>query len=152
MSSTCKKTKRSLGSLFKSNDAVHCDLPTQISPEQKIKCEINSYVSAQKLDTQENPLHWWKSHGKSAYPLMATVSKKYLCAPATSTSSEQAFSKGGRIVTPFRASLKPDTVEMLIFFCPLIFKFVIYLIIMNINCHNLSVLNSSTIFSNIGVF
>ena len=45
----------------------------------------------------------------------ARISKKYLCVPATSTSSERVVSKGGLIVTPHRASLKPETAEMLIF-------------------------------------
>lgn len=67
-----------------------------------------------KLDLEENPLLWWKSH-EGLYPLLAKVSKKYLCAPATSTSSERVFSRGGRIITTFRASLEPATVEMLIF-------------------------------------
>lgn len=110
-----KKAKRSLGSLFKENDTEYCDLPASISPEQKIKREIDTYLTReQKLDVEQNPLDWWKTH-ESMYPLLAKVSKKYLCPPATSTSSERVFSKGGQIVTPFRASLKPETVEMLIF-------------------------------------
>ena len=109
-----KKRTCTLGRLLKLNDNEICDLPTRISPEQKIKCEIDTYLHEQRLDVEENPLKWWKLH-ESMYPLMAKVSKKYLCAPATSTSSERVFSKGGRIVTPFRASLKPDTVQMLIF-------------------------------------
>ncbi len=110
-----KRRMKSLGSLLKFNaDAELCDLPVTISPEQKIKCEMETYLSNRKLDLKENPLKWWKSH-ESMYPLMAEVSKKYLCAPATSTPSERVFSKGGRVVTPFRASLKPATVEMLIF-------------------------------------
>ena len=52
---------------------------------------------------------------ESMYPLMAKISKKYLCAHATSTSSERVFSKGGQTVMPFWASLEPATVEMLIF-------------------------------------
>ena len=99
---------------MKSNEAENSDSPIIISPDQRIKSEIDSYLKLEKLDEEENPLKWWKLHS-STFPLMADVSKKYLCTPVTSTCSEIVFSKGGRIVTPFRASLKPDTVEMLIF-------------------------------------
>ena len=39
-----KKRKRSLGSLLKSNDAEFSDLPTNVSPKQKIECEIDTYL------------------------------------------------------------------------------------------------------------
>ena len=42
--------------------------------------------------------------------VMANVSRKYLCIPATSTASERLFSRSDRIVTPAKASLKPDKV------------------------------------------
>ena len=50
-----------------------------------------------------------------AFPLLGNVAKKYLRAPANSTCLEKVFSKGGHFVKPLRASLKPDTVQMLIF-------------------------------------
>ena len=62
----------------------------------------------------DDPLHWWKLHNE-LYPLLSQVAKKYLCVPATSTVSERLFSRSGRIVTPIRSSLKPDSVEMLVF-------------------------------------
>ena len=110
-----KKMKQSLGSLLKQN-TEYSELPVNLSPRDKIKHEIDAYLKEQNLDTEGNPLEWWRSH-ESTYPppLMARISKKYLCVPATSTSSERVFSKGGLIVTPHRASLKPETAEMLIF-------------------------------------
>ena len=109
-----KKMKQSLGSLLKQNNTEYSELPANLSPRDKIKHEIDAYLKEQNLDAEGNPLEWWRSH-ESTYPLMARISKKYLCVPATSTSSERVFSKGGLIVTPHRASLKPETAEMLIF-------------------------------------
>ena len=66
------------------------------------------------LDEEEDPLMWWKAH-EFDYPMLARVVKKYLCVPATSTPSERLFSKSGQVVSPQRASLNPETVQMLVF-------------------------------------
>ena len=66
----------------------------------------------QKLDAEGDPLDWWKSN-ESHYPTMAKISKVHLYAPATSTNSERLFIK---IITLHRASMKPETAEMLGFF------------------------------------
>ena len=42
----------------------------------------------------------------------ARYKERYL---GTSASSERLFSRSGKIVTPLRASLKPDKVDMLVF-------------------------------------
>lgn len=109
--------KRLLGSLLKSKDTVVPELSGTIAhtaPEDKIKKEISMYLGNTTLDEEEDPLKWWRLH-EPLYPMLAMVAKKFLCIPATSTSSERVFSKGGRISTSLRASLKPTTVEMLIF-------------------------------------
>jgi hypothetical protein len=49
------------------------------------------------------------------YPQLVTLAVKYLGIPATSVSSERIFSKAGEIVNRRRASLKPSTVDMLVF-------------------------------------
>ena len=49
----------------------------------------------------DDPLKWWKLHSE-LYPMLLQVAKKYLCIPATSTVSEQLFSRSGRKVTPMR--------------------------------------------------
>ena len=103
-----------LGSLFKSNDSDFTDSPTAISPEQKVKFEVSMYLKEPRLDAEEDPLKWWKGH-EEIYPILSKVAKKYLSVPATSTASERLFSKSGKIVTPTRASLKPEKVEMLVF-------------------------------------
>ena len=85
-----------------------------ISVEQQVKSELDNYITASKLDFEEDPMNWWKSHNLE-YPLLARLAKKYLCACATSLPSERLFSTSGNIVTPNRCSMKPDKVDMLTF-------------------------------------
>ena len=97
------KKKRTLGSLLKSEDSNN-DTGLPLSPEQKASNEIDKYKAEDPLDTDNDPLQWWKDN-----------SKKYLAIPATSSPSERLFSRAGNITTPLRNSLKPAKVDMLTF-------------------------------------
>ncbi len=77
--------------------------------------ELARYLQEETIDTSDDPLAWWRNN-EARYPLLATVVKRYLCICATSTPSERVFSAAGNIVTPIRSSLKPDKVNMLVFF------------------------------------
>ena len=48
-------------------------------------------------------------------PKLTTVAHTMLAVPATSTSSERAFSLAGRILEERRTQLSPDTVDSLLF-------------------------------------
>lgn len=106
------KRRRTLGSLFKPKGWENTD--SQTSVREKVQCEIATCLKVPKLDTESDPLEWWKLN-ESGYPGLAKVAKKYLVVPATSAPSERLFSKSGKIVNELRASLKPDKVEMLTF-------------------------------------
>lgn len=58
-------------------------------------------------------LNWWKVHS-SVYPTLARIARDILAIPTSTVASENAFSLGGRVVDPFRASLTPRTVEALV--------------------------------------
>ena len=60
------------------------------------------------------PLAWWKSSA-SKFPLLSKLAMKYLYVCATSCTSERVFSCSGKIVTPLRASMNPQKVDMLTF-------------------------------------
>ena len=109
-SSPPRKKKHTLGSLLKSNVDVENSESPEISPEQKIRSEVQKFLSKTKLN-EEDPLRWWRTR-ETDYPLLARVIKKYLCIPATSTSSERLFSRSGQIVTPLRNCLSPQTVQI----------------------------------------
>ncbi|KAM1060484.1 hypothetical protein ACFX2B_024859 [Malus domestica] len=60
-----------------------------------------------------NLLDWWKGNC-GQYPILSKVAKDVLALPSSTVASENAFSLGGRVVDPFRASLTPKTVEALV--------------------------------------
>jgi len=72
------------------------------------------YLSLPPIPAEEDPLVWWKGH-TSELPHLSRVARKLLCIPATSVPSERVFSASGHIVSPQRALLKPDKVNMLTF-------------------------------------
>lgn len=106
-----RKVRKSLASYFKKAPA-----PGQgTAPSRmQIEMELNMYLQAPGPDSEADPLEWWKLHGMN-FPQIAKLAKKYLSIPATSSSSERAFSASGNIVTCKRSCLKPSRVDQLTF-------------------------------------
>ncbi|XP_017291101.2 E3 SUMO-protein ligase ZBED1-like [Kryptolebias marmoratus] len=109
-----KKAKKSLGSYFKKALAAGQGTTHAQPSRASIELELSMYLQAPGPDSETNPLEWWKQHELN-FPLVARLAKKYLCIPATSSSSERAFSASGNIITCKRSCLKPDTVDQLVF-------------------------------------
>ncbi len=107
-----KKKKKGLGSFFKVTTDKAAGPPLQ--QNQAITLELQSYLQTETLDAEEDPLKWWRE-SRRLYPRLSNLAKKYLCIPATSSSSERVFSTGGNIVSCQRSSLKPDYVNRLVF-------------------------------------
>ena len=110
------KKKRLFTFLKKSTEyKVSMSSSTQ-TPLQKLQSEIVAYKSSPNLEIESNesPMQWWKSHC-IVYPVLSQLGRKYLWISATSCASERLFSTSGNIVTPSRATLKPDKVTMLHF-------------------------------------
>ncbi|XP_070404795.1 E3 SUMO-protein ligase ZBED1 isoform X1 [Nothobranchius furzeri] len=108
------KRKRGLSSFFKaplSPAAPGAEHALQL--DQAIACELQGYLQAGTLDTEEDPLGWWKP-SQNLFPRLSILAKKYLCIPATRASSERVFSTGGHVVNCLCASLKPDHVNRLV--------------------------------------
>lgn len=80
------------------------------SPEE----ELQRYTIATPPSRNTSPLEWWKLHG-TLVPRLATLAKKVLCTPSTSTPAERVFSAGGLIASQQRAALSPENVDALIF-------------------------------------
>lgn len=107
-----KKKKKALASFFNITEGEAAE-PT-LQQDQAIALELQSFLQAATLDAEEDPLEWWREFRK-LYPRLSHLARKYLCIPATSSSSERVFSTGGNIVTCQRASLKSEHVNRLFF-------------------------------------
>lgn len=82
--------------------------------QDSVTAQFEEYLAEPQLRFDLNYCEWWKTREKK-YPLVAALAKKYLCIPATSTSSERTFSTAGNIITSKRNCLNPETVNMLVF-------------------------------------
>lgn len=58
-------------------------------------------------------LLWWSVNGQK-YPIISRIARDVLAAPVSTVPSESTFSTGGRILSDYRSSMKPGTVEALI--------------------------------------
>lgn len=105
------KKKKTLACFFKQSTVTSGNTLTQ---QERIENELSSYSLTARLESDTDPLKWWKELGIN-YPALSKVAKKYLLVPATSSPSERVFSCSGNIVTCYRASLKPETVDRLVF-------------------------------------
>jgi len=104
--------KRKLADLLgkKRNQTQSTPIPKRLRADT----ELTKYLQEEAMDSHSDPLAWWRDN-QSRYPLLAKIARKYMAICATSTASERVFSAAGNIVTPLRASLKPDRVNMLVF-------------------------------------
>ncbi len=61
-----------------------------------------------------NPLNWWNVN-RYKYPLLSSLARKYLGAPASSADSERTFSHTGEIVSKKRVRISSELVDELTF-------------------------------------
>ena len=81
--------------------------------QNKIRKEMDRYKSFSIPGKNVTTLDWWKQH-EGVLPLLASLAKRILAIPASSSKSERVFSTGGNIVTAKRNRLSPKNVENLI--------------------------------------
>ncbi|KAA8542835.1 hypothetical protein F0562_023987 [Nyssa sinensis] len=65
--------------------------------------------SANKFDI----MGWWKANTLK-FRILSKMARDILSIPITSVASESIFSAGGRVIDPYRASLFPETVQVLL--------------------------------------
>jgi len=87
---------------------------TPLTPLQKIKKEVASYLDYPLLEPDTNPLEWWKDES-GRFLNLAYLAKKYLCICGTSVPSERVFSSAGHITNNFRNRLTAENVNKLMF-------------------------------------
>ena len=110
--STSPDPKRPKSMLMKLiGDVIPTPLQQVDDPIDKAKQELQRYlVDLINVDDDLDPLTWWAGN-INRYPTLAILARKYLSVCATS----RAFSLAGHIVNERRASLLPETVNMLSF-------------------------------------
>ncbi|KAI7811508.1 putative zinc finger BED domain-containing protein 1-like [Triplophysa rosa] len=85
-----------------------------LSLNSKIEAEVKVYISVPVIKSETEPLQWWSLHTEEL-PHLAAVAQKFLCIPATIVAA-LVFSASGHVLSPLRAKLKPEKVNMLTFF------------------------------------
>ena len=110
-SNPSKKCK--LSAWLKEAAVVQAPSGSRLTPEQKIKKEIEEFDRLQLLDSELDPLQWWKVH-EIVLSTLSKLVQKYLCICASSSASERIFSCSGNVVSKKRTFSKPDKVNMLL--------------------------------------
>ena len=72
--------------------------------------EVNEYLAIPVESLSVNPCEWWKHH-RTQYPILSKIARDYICIPATSVPSEQAFSKSGELISKRRNRLGDRAIE-----------------------------------------
>nr|XP_027120837.1 zinc finger BED domain-containing protein RICESLEEPER 2-like [Coffea arabica] len=75
---------------------------------EKGPIKIDSSVPRHEFDC----LNWWKN-SRLTFPILSKMAADILAIPITTVASEATFSAGTRVIDSYRASLAPETVEML---------------------------------------
>ncbi|KAK0585151.1 hypothetical protein LWI29_023987 [Acer saccharum] len=81
-----------------------------------LKNEVERYLIESDENTDDDSfdlLNWWKVNC-SKYKILSRIAKDIFAIPVSTVASESAFSTGGRVLDPFRSSLSPKMVEILI--------------------------------------
>lgn len=112
-----KKTASLLSTLIEK----HAYNDTQSSDVEQTTREINEEIHKYFLTVIPKDvvdsfdiLEFWKNNSKTL-PKLAQLSRKILCIPATSVSSERAFSHAGILVNAKRSSLGPSVINKTLF-------------------------------------
>lgn len=88
-----------------------------IETVQPMKSDLDNYLEEGCFiceDSQSfDALEWWKVNTLK-YRILSTMARDILAIPITTVASEATFSAGGRVIDTYRASLSPDTVQVLL--------------------------------------
>lgn len=83
-------------------------------PQSAVKTEFDRYID-EGLEPQSQDfdvLLWWKLRA-AKYPILQAITRDILAIPVSTVASESAFSASGRLISPHRSRLHPNTIEAL---------------------------------------
>ena len=81
---------------------------------KNVRSELDHYLEDDVLPRISgfDVLNWWKASGPK-YPTLQAIARDILAIPVSTIASESAFSTSGRLVSPHRNRLHPNTLEAL---------------------------------------
>ena len=82
----------------------------QVKSELDVYLEEGVYICG---DSNFDVLEWWKMNALK-FKLLSKMACDFLPIPITTVASEYAFSVGGRVIDPYRASLEANTIQVLL--------------------------------------
>ena len=74
---------------------------------------LENDVNEKDIDPKFEALAWWKANNLK-YCVFSKMARDILTVPMSSVASKFAFSAGGRVIEPHRASMSTEIVEMLL--------------------------------------
>ena len=85
------------------------------SKAKRIARDVEEFMNERRgMGKEKDVLGWW-ARQINRWPMVAAVARHTLFVPASSATSERAFSKTGHIVRAWRASLSDQNIERLTF-------------------------------------
>ncbi|XP_043813814.1 zinc finger BED domain-containing protein DAYSLEEPER-like [Manihot esculenta] len=81
-------------------------------PKSELDVYLEEGVHICQDDSNFDALEWWKMNNMK-FRILSKMARDILSIPITTVASESAFSAGGRIIDPHRASLGAETVQVL---------------------------------------
>ncbi|KAF7832365.1 zinc finger BED domain-containing protein DAYSLEEPER-like isoform X1 [Senna tora] len=82
---------------------------------QSEKTELAQYLHERNLAirTEIDILDYWKK-ASGQFPILASMARDILAIPISTVASESTFNIGKKLISPWRSSLKPNTIQALI--------------------------------------
>ncbi|XP_042944560.1 zinc finger BED domain-containing protein RICESLEEPER 2-like [Carya illinoinensis] len=107
------------GRSMQSGQSLFKSFVRSVDTVQLSKSELDNYlkesiyICEEGSDASFDALEWWKTNSLK-FRTLSKLARDILATPITTVSSESTFSAGGRVIDPHRASLKIETVQMLL--------------------------------------
>nr|XP_017225248.1 PREDICTED: zinc finger BED domain-containing protein RICESLEEPER 2-like [Daucus carota subsp. sativus] len=93
------------------------DFVKTIETVQPLKSDLDNYLEEGCFICEDSKsfdaLEWWKVNTLK-YRILSIMARDILAIPITTVASEATFSAGGRVIDTYRASLSPETVQVLL--------------------------------------
>ncbi|GJU75916.1 zinc finger BED domain-containing protein DAYSLEEPER-like protein [Tanacetum coccineum] len=84
-------------------------------PQLSIEMEFDRYLEGLEPRSPDFDILLWEKLRGAKYPVMQAIARDTLAIPVSSIASESAFSTSGRLISPHRSQLRPDTIEALMY-------------------------------------